>query len=461
MAKCDLSIELDQAKTLHLGGGKIAGVLRVNADKDVNCKGLEIKTVWRTHGRGNVAMGEADAQTVFAGQWRAGQQEEYPFELQIAEWPPSYHGGFLNIDHYVEARAKIPWGFDPKASEPFLMQPTCGLDGAKVAASGANQVAGKIGCIIGAVFACVFLCFGVLAVASGNLFFLPFLMVPVLIGGGIWFFRVFLPKRALGEVKCELVGEKFSPGEQIVGELYVRPKKNVSINGISMLFSAQEVCVSGSGSNRTTHRNPFFEKNELLQEATVLQAGVEHRFPINVALPADAPYSIDLSDNNVTWTTSLRVDIPRWPDWTKELKILVVPSGEPITPAAAAVPDESTTSAPSGGITFAETASHLWAVRDDADQVDALVAAVTGLSLNLEAYVERRLLYSGKEDPHVFDDGYAVWAKHTDPPLPLVLYVPHSLADEFEHAGRDLWSGRGTILGWDNDHRRLQIKLES
>jgi hypothetical protein len=112
------------------------------------------------------------------------------------------------------------------------------------------------------------------------------------------------------------------------------------------------------------------------------------------------------------------------------------------------------------GITFSETASHLWTLRDQRDQVEMLVEAVKGLTFDLEAIVERRLLYGGDDDPHVYEDGYAVWAHFTDPPLPLVLYVPHQLADEFEQLGRDLWRGRGTVVGWDHRHRRLQVKLE-
>ncbi len=112
------------------------------------------------------------------------------------------------------------------------------------------------------------------------------------------------------------------------------------------------------------------------------------------------------------------------------------------------------------GVTFAETASHLWSLRDQRDQVEMLVEAVNGLTFDLEVIVERRLLYSGDDDPHVYQDGYAVWAHYTEPPLPMVLYVPHQLADEFEQIGRDVWRGRGTIVGWDQRHGRLQVKLE-
>ena len=112
-------------------------------------------------------------------------------------------------------------------------------------------------------------------------------------------------------------------------------------------------------------------------------------------------------------------------------------------------------------ITFSETAHHVWSVREDRSQVEGLAEAITGLSFDLEAEIERRLLYAGEDDPHVFKDGYAVWARYPDPPLPLVLYVPHELADEFEQIGRDVWRGRGTIVGWDALHGRLQIKLDS
>jgi hypothetical protein len=115
----------------------------------------------------------------------------------------------------------------------------------------------------------------------------------------------------------------------------------------------------------------------------------------------------------------------------------------------------------SEGVMFVETVAQIWAVRDDRDQLEMVVDAVTGLSFTIEAQVERRLLYAGDEDPHVDKDGYAVWARYPDPRLPLVLYVPHDLGDEFEQLGRGAWTGSGVVVGWDSLHGRLQIKLDS
>ncbi len=327
MAKCDLTIELDDPDRLYLGGETISGVVRVHSDTDVNCKGLQVKSVWRTHGRGNVDTGDSQTETLFTGQWKAGQNPEYRFELQIADWPPSYHGHYLNVDHYVDARAMIPWGIDPKASAAFLMRPSCSAEEAKVARN-VTQLTGVTG------FAVVML---ILTLIVGFFVafavFTPFgcVFLPIaLLGAGYWFVRSFLPKYLLGDVELNFSTEQVVPGQTTNGELVVRPRRNVSINAVTLNFQSREQCVSGSGSNRTTHKHVFFEQAQTLQEATTLSAGKEHRFPFSVTLPDDAPLSIDLRDNKLIWSSTLRVDIPRWPDWTKEVPLTVVPSGESV-----------------------------------------------------------------------------------------------------------------------------------
>ncbi|MDG2220991.1 MAG: sporulation protein [Rubripirellula sp.] len=475
MAKCDLSIILDDPQAAHAGGGKVSGVVRVQVDADVACKGLEVKSLWRTHGRGNVATDTAGTLTLFEGQWQAGETQEYRFELPIAHWPPSFQGYYLSVDHYVDARAKIPWAFDPKASEPFQVVASCGPEETQATEQSA-QMKGIAGCFVSMFVLAALVGFGLTLTAFG-VFALLLLIIPLL-GGVWWFFRKFLPKYLLGDVRVDFSESYVSPGATASGQLVIRPRKNVSINEIDLHFHARERCVSGSGSNRTTHRHTFVDTHESIHAATTLTAGKEHRFPLNVSIPEDAAYSLNLSDNEVIWSTTLRVDIPRWPDWVKEIPLLVLPSGEnagsneaKASPAdvlsAVSASPQSFDATDTGGmeganqITFKETAHHVWSVREDRSQVEELAEAISGLSFDLEAEIERRLLYAGEDDPHVFKDGYAVWAHYLDPPLPLVLYVPHELADEFEQIGRDVWRGSGTIVGWDALHGRLQIKLES
>jgi hypothetical protein len=466
MAKCDLSIELDDPDRVYAGGEKITGTVHVDVDADVTCKGLDVQTNWRTHGRGNVAKGTSESATLYEGQWIAGQHESYRFELEVPAWPPSYHGNYINVDHYVDVRAKIPWAFDPKASQDYVMRPRTAPD-ARDLSSKATAVSGCFGY---AILAIVLIGFSgaLLAIAAGLLanplvgMVVAAIVLP-LIGLGVG--KVFLPRWLLGNVEADLLTPSVAPGETIRVTLAMQPKRNATINAITAELVGEEVCISGSGSNRTTHRNAFFHDKQTLQTGTTLQAGARKEFEFEVQLPDDVPYSFDLDDNDLNWKVDLRVDIPRWPDWTKSLKLEVLPSDG--APAAETRPTErhDAPTATAGeepspdDITFKETATHLWQLREDDDQVDMLVEAVNGMTFDLETYIERRLLYSGTEDPHVYEDGYAVWARYPEPPLPLVLYIPSDLADEFEQAGRSLWPCRGTIVGWDHDHGRLQIKV--
>tara|TARA_R110002049_G_scaffold50370_1_gene142944 strand:+ start:33499 stop:34917 length:1419 start_codon:yes stop_codon:yes gene_type:complete len=465
VAKCDLSIEIDGGDRIYTGGDIITGVVRVNADKDVNCSGLQVRTLWATHGRGNVDSEEADSKILFTGQWVAGEEQEYRFELNVGGWPPTYHGHYLNVDHYIEARAKIPWGFDPKATVPFRLHATHPNE-ETAKRSNVIELKGPAAALVGLVFLSVFLGMGFAMAASfGWIILVAFFALP-LFGGLFVAFRFLLPKWALGEVVCEIDTEQVSPGQEVTGELTIQPRKNVSINGITLKLSAKERCVSGSGSNRTTHTHQIFDQTYKVEDTTSLRPNEKRRFPLCFQLPTTAPYSLDLGNNDLIWSANVNVDIPRWPDWRKTISLNVLPSGKgadgPIIEHDAEFAGTPATSSDSanGEITFAETASHLWSVRDNREQTEMLVDAVTGLTFDLQARVERRLLYSGDDDPHVFKDGYAIWAHYPEPELPMVLYVPHDLADEFEQIGREVWRGRGTIVGYDTLHGRLQVKLE-
>lgn len=479
MAKCDLSIELDQPNRVYHEGEKVEGVVHVKVDSSVNCKGLVLSTGWKTHGRGNVASGSVEETTVFSGQWTQGMHYEYRFSLPAGDWPQTYHGKFLSIDHYVEAKAKIPWAFDPKAATPFMLRvtqlPSWHAEEFRQILKKSNKPQ-----IIGLVLLAVF--------------FVPQLLFTGWVGAAVlivlgsvaavyWLKQKFLPRYLLGTPNLHVQEDTLGPGSELVGEFIVRTRKTVVPNAITIALRGTEVCVSGSGSNKRTHKNVIFEQLQQLQSNTPLQAGSESRCPFSFQLPEDAALSVDVNENSLIWSIEVEVDIPRWPDWSKSKPIFIVPADEKRLDAASdqSVAGVTTSSvqfgtekskaddsakedsspAMAGGVTFVETVAQIWAVRGDRGPLEMVVDAVTGLSFIVEAQVERRLLYAGDEGPHVYRDGYAVWAFYPEPKLPLVLYVPHDLGDEFEQLGRGIWTGKGVIVGWDSLHGRLQIKLDS
>ena len=108
MAKCDLHIEFDRPDRTYFGGEEITGNVHVSVNADVRCDGLTLETHWKTHGRGNTARGPKEKWTLFAGEWRAGEAAKYPFRFTAPHGPGTYRGKYLNIDHYLRARADIP-----------------------------------------------------------------------------------------------------------------------------------------------------------------------------------------------------------------------------------------------------------------------------------------------------------------------------------------------------------------
>ena len=458
MSKPKLQVELAEPDRIYHGGDTVTGVVRVEVDKDIACNGLVIQTAWRTHGRGNVTSQNGDSVTAFQGQWRAGESLEYPFELKTADWPPSYHGHYLNVDHYVDARAKIAWSFDPKASAAFFVSPLQGPANPHGAAT--NSVVVKT--IVGVIFAFViggFSMAGIAGVAAFGWLGIPILLLPI---GGLlfWMMRIWLPKYLLGNVQCELSSQSVSPAGSLQGELVLKPRRSVAINGITIKLEGYESVVSGSGSNKTTHRHVFFERQDTLREAGTLMPGTELRLPIAVEVPGNAPLSLNLTSNDVVWNLAIRIDIPRWPDWVKKMVFQVVPSGQKPAAETAERSTPPTNTESSSGITFEESVNHLWQVRSDAQQRDLLVDAIAGMSFPVTATIERRLLYGGDHDANVYPNGHSVWARFPNPELPLVLFIPHDLGEEFEQLGRQEWTGQATVIGWDSDHGRLQLAVE-
>jgi hypothetical protein len=317
VATCNLTIELDDERKAYVGGETVSGTVVVRCDNDTQCQGLEVSTNWATHGRGNIDQGVGEQTTVFSGSWMVGQEYRYPFQLRSAEWPPTYFGSYLNVSHTVRARAKIAWAVDPKAEKEFTVVATNAPDDAQPKRQPAGAVGGVIGWIILA---------AVLALFAVFLFWVvPIILV---IAGLVWFFKSYLPKQLTGEVLADVQPNRVRPNEPLNCHLEFTPQRNLSINGITCTLRCVERCSSGSGSNRRTHTHELFLQVATLAAAQILPAQQKQTFAPDLRLPKTAPPSMKLSDNELLWTIDMRIDIPRWPDWTKSFQLTVAPSKE-------------------------------------------------------------------------------------------------------------------------------------
>ena len=211
MAACNLTIQLDEPKKIRVGGEVVSGTVTVRCDKAVTCKGLEVATRWSTHGQGNIDSGVGEETIAFQGAWQAGQEYKYPFKLKAADWPPTYYGTFINVSHSVDARAKLAWATDPKASAEFPVVVTTSPADVQPSRKQVASGCGWIGIIIFVIFAILF------AVAFWWL--IPIIAMVV---AAAWFFKSFLPKQLTGSIETKLEPRRVKPGDVVRGHLSLR-----------------------------------------------------------------------------------------------------------------------------------------------------------------------------------------------------------------------------------------------
>jgi hypothetical protein len=332
---------LDEPGRAFQVGDEISGHVEVSVNAACTCNGLSITQHWRTHGRGNTARGSDESQTLFNGDWSPGELHSYPFSFQAPPGPLTYHGHYLNVDWYLKAQADIPWALDPKAEAEYLLElgdaDPRDLHQLTVPVGRGQHSGGPAFCM--ALFFAPFIVGGgagflggVGMTLSGNAEGL-FMMVWGFMFGGIpglillFMLRNTFAQRKLGPVELSFEPNRVQPGERARLRLGFQPRAEIKINTITATFKGQEVVVSGSGTNKTTHRHTLYEREHEITGECTLRRREHADFMVDFEVPDDAPWSFSASSNTLSWTCQVSIDIARWPDWNDEVPLVVIPPG--------------------------------------------------------------------------------------------------------------------------------------
>jgi hypothetical protein len=349
MSKCDLTIELDRPNATYARGETVRGHVRVAADQAVQCRSLTVTCQWRTHGRGNRCTGEPVSVSVFEGDWQPGEYS-YPFELPAPTSPATYHGNLLNIDHYVTARADVPWSIDPKAEVELLVAGGDSPDydfgseyqppdaEIRASAKGTTTASWLLGGCFGLPgLAIIVAGIGMLinVVVNGrhdllfggifmSLFGIPFAAV----GFGLLFVmqKRKLAQRRLGTPLTKVSPNPARPGERVNVQVLAEPNVELTLEGGHLRLIGRESVVSGSGTNRTTHKYDVYQfEHPLALDGRCVQAGETLAVNETLTIPEDAAPTFVASDNELKWTIHIRLGIKGWPDWEQEYPLTVRP----------------------------------------------------------------------------------------------------------------------------------------
>ena len=324
MSKCDLRIEFDRKDRTYHGGETVTGKVHIRVNETVRSSGVNLTHQWRTHGRGNTTSGPKEkVQLAAECTYSPGEEIAVPFSVTAANHPVTYHGNLINVDHYISVDVNVPWAFNPKAQEEYVLnpgKPPAGFVGTRNAVitlatnTGSSSLIGKV--ILGVVV-CIF----VAVLATFALFLLPIILI---VAGFFWFRRRALVSR-LGEVQLSIPHVVVAPGEPWTVRIQFTPRKQFRINSIGLTLLAKESATSGSGTNSTTHNHTILEQKLVVRANDMLAANELVAEEFSLEFPRTGAYSIELPDNKIKWTAAVRIDIPSFPDWTKTQPIQVVP----------------------------------------------------------------------------------------------------------------------------------------
>ena len=333
MSKCDISIKFDRPDRTYRGGETVSGEVHVQVNKDITSDGIHLTSFWKTHGYGNTDGGGDHSETLAdKSQLTAGQTMTFPFSFVADRQPMTYHGHHINVDHYGKVAVDVPWAFDPKAEEEFILVPgkrppeMTGKRDEIIDFTPETPTQFGAGCMMVIyVFAAVML----LMVVGAFIWLLP---IVLLVLGGIWVRKKMLASR-LGEVELKTPHLLVGAGEDWPVELKFTAKKTCQINGIQVKFRCWESATSGSGTNKTTRKHTVLEKVHSLESAMQLTAGELFEKSYSVPFPQGSPgwgptraYSLDEGSNDIVWTAQVRIDIPVFPDWTNKQTVQFLPA---------------------------------------------------------------------------------------------------------------------------------------
>lgn len=365
-----ITIEVKGERTLR-PGQRVQGTVRVEVEKKTTCKALTLTLQQVAHGRGNTRTHSADVEVLFTGEWAPGVYT-YPFNVLVPDGGPfTYHGHYLNIDWQLHAAADVPWALDPKDTVDLVVMPDPARDltasppmrmsdaleqlghgagaGALMSAAGSPQA--LVFLAMGGIFSLVggfITLLGLILAVTGE----PAMILMALFGGvflAVGLVVIFLGVRnrvassAIGEVEVDAPWPSL-PGDEVVCSVRFTPNRRVPINRVTLKLLGREVVVSGSGTNRTTYTHVLHEEEIELCGQQDAQAGQPIALTGTLRLPEDAPLSVSMTDNSLIWGLDIRVDIARWPDWTRLEQLWVVPY-RAASPGATAPPQEAPGSA--------------------------------------------------------------------------------------------------------------------
>jgi hypothetical protein len=125
-ARFDVSLTgglLDGDVALYEPGQTISGQVTIEVDREVECRRLTVRLIWRTEGRGDEDKGVVGEIDIFQGRLSPGFPVSSDFSFRLPTEPWSYAGTYVSIVWAIEINVDVPMARDLTHRHLFVMRP--------------------------------------------------------------------------------------------------------------------------------------------------------------------------------------------------------------------------------------------------------------------------------------------------------------------------------------------------
>lgn len=102
---------------------EVRGRVEVAVDSAVECRGLAVRLIWYTEGRGDEDKGVLDEVSIYQGRLTEGYPVSGAFAFRLPNEPWSFGGHYISVVWAIEVQVDVPMGRDLTYRERLVMRP--------------------------------------------------------------------------------------------------------------------------------------------------------------------------------------------------------------------------------------------------------------------------------------------------------------------------------------------------
>jgi hypothetical protein len=308
--KCKVRVDVDQKEVQC--GDEISGRFFVFVKESVECRGIYLKVLMTTSGKGLPDRVELYIDKIFDGYVFEGEERVFEFKTTVPEGEHTVYGNLISRIWLVTVDVDLAWAWDPYAETDFIVLPSEGKKEQRNQLEIVNDydVRGQLeGVVI--LFVVLFILLGILLILVHRM--LDYVSMGLSSEGVMGSFAMFgvvyayftLPdlKRIqdFRPLQISLSDEISVLGEKGEIQMILNPKKNWNCKSLTFTLFCEEWVRYKIGTKFKTMTEMMFEEVLYVENQIDLEENKDNLFACAYELPKTFSPSMNYPHNKVNW----------------------------------------------------------------------------------------------------------------------------------------------------------------